>query len=154
VQAEALLGQIARLVAHLLRPLDPIAEIDVGQAEAARFLDMVENDETPERPARDVGIVEGIDQRQAVGEAVGQADREQWPRAGLVARSAPRAIFVGEAKPSRWNYSIKPAGPAKRSRYFYGVLSVPAGNRGHSRKKFGALCAKSRVGHSVFNGDF
>src|SRR5580692_3681284 len=86
VQAEALLRQVAGLVAHLFRPLDPIAEIDMGQAEAARFLDMVENDETPERPARDVGIVEGIDQGQAVGEAVGQADREQRPRALLVAR--------------------------------------------------------------------
>src|ERR1700723_2556091 len=93
VQAQALLRQVARLVAHLLRALDPIAEIDVGQAEAARFLDVVENDEAPERPARDVGIVKGIDQRQAVGEAVGQADREQWPRAGLITGPAPRAIF-------------------------------------------------------------
>src|ERR1700722_5364870 len=89
VQAEALLGQVASLVAHLLRPLDPIAEIDVGQAEAARFLDMIENDVAAERPARDVGIVEGIDQRQAVGQAVGQADREQCPRARLTAGPAP-----------------------------------------------------------------
>ena len=54
----------------------------MGQAEAAGFLDMVENDVAPERPARDVGIVEGIDQRQAVGETVGQADREQGPEPG------------------------------------------------------------------------
>jgi hypothetical protein len=79
VQAEALLGQVARLVTHLFRPLDPIAEIDMGQAEPVRLLDMIENDEAPERPARDVGFVEGIDQRQAIGEAIGQADREQWP---------------------------------------------------------------------------
>src|SRR5579863_7096361 len=46
VQAQALLRQVARLVAHLLRALDPIAEIDMGQAEAARLLDMVENDKT------------------------------------------------------------------------------------------------------------
>ena len=30
VQAEALLRQVGGLVAHLLRALDPIAEIDVG----------------------------------------------------------------------------------------------------------------------------
>ena len=64
----------------------------MGQAEAARLLDMIENDEAAERPARDVGIIEGIDQRQAVGEAVGQADREQmdpYP-AGRRFRSATR----------------------------------------------------------------
>ena len=62
----------------------------MGQAEAARLLDMVENDVAAERPARDVGIVERIDQRQAVGEAVGEADREQGPRAWLIADPAPR----------------------------------------------------------------
>ena len=39
------------------------------------------------------GVVEGIDERQPVGEAVGEADREQGPRALLVAVSAARAIF-------------------------------------------------------------
>jgi hypothetical protein len=87
----------------------------VGQAEAAGFLNVIEDDIAAERPARDVGIIEGIDQRQAV-------DRFLIVRT----RSLPRA----------------------------GVLSVPAGKRGHSRKEFRALCAKSRVGHSVLNGDF
>ena len=54
MQAEALLWQIARLVAHLLRPLDPNSR-DMGQAEAARLLDMVENDEAAQRSARRVG---------------------------------------------------------------------------------------------------
>ena len=53
----------------------------MGQAEPARLLDMVENDVAAERAARDLGSVEGIDQRQAVGETVGEADREQRPRA-------------------------------------------------------------------------
>ena len=47
------------------------------QAEPARLLDMVENDVAAERPAGDVGRVERIDEREAVGEAVGQADPEQ-----------------------------------------------------------------------------
>ena len=56
------------------------------QAEAARLLDVVENDETAERAARRLGRVEGIDERQAVGEAVGEADGEQRTRAVLIAR--------------------------------------------------------------------
>ena len=93
MQAEALLRQVARLVAHLLRALDPIAEVHMGQAEAARLVDMVENDEAPERPARDVGIIEGIDEGQAVSQAVGETNREQGTRAELVPRSPSHAIF-------------------------------------------------------------
>ena len=58
------------------------------QAEAARLLDVVENDETAERPARRLRSVEGIDERQAVGEAVGEADGEQRAGALLIARAA------------------------------------------------------------------
>ena len=63
------------------------------QAEAARLVDMVEDDEAAQRPARDVGSIEGIDQRQAVGEAIGEADREQGTRAVLTAGSTARAIL-------------------------------------------------------------
>jgi hypothetical protein len=52
MQAEALLRQVGGLVPHLARPLDPIAEIDMGQAEAARLLDMRVFDATCRPPLR------------------------------------------------------------------------------------------------------
>src|SRR5271165_3210007 len=85
VQAEAFLRQVGGLVAHLPRALDPIAEIHMRQAEAARLLDMVENDVTAERAARHMRIVERIDERQAVGEAVGETHAEERTRGLAVA---------------------------------------------------------------------
>ena len=81
VHAEPLLRQIAALVGHLLRALDPIAKIDMGQAEPPRLLDMVENHEGAERAMLLLGIEKRIDHRQAVGELVGQAGaRRAGPR--------------------------------------------------------------------------
>src|SRR5271166_6981360 len=93
MQAEALLRQVERLVAHLLRPLDPVAEIDVRQAEAFRFLDMVEDDERPKRPARLFGVIERIDERETICEAVGEADRIERSRASPVSMRLARAVL-------------------------------------------------------------
>ena len=63
----------------------------MGQAEAAGFLDVVRMTKLPS-DRRASSDVEGIDQRQAVGEAVGQADREQWPPSPAD-RRAPRTRY-------------------------------------------------------------
>src|SRR5207302_4234727 len=78
VPGQPLLRQEAALVVHLLRALHPIAEIDVGQAEAARARNVIEDDEGAERTSPGVGIEERIDHRETVAEHVGEGDAEQW----------------------------------------------------------------------------
>src|SRR5208337_2953267 len=92
VQAKALLRQVGGLVAHLPGALDPVTEIDVRQAERAGLLDMVENDEGAEGAAGVMRRVEGIDERQSVGQPVGQADRIERASALFVARSPAQAV--------------------------------------------------------------
>ena len=60
-QSKPLLGQEAGLVIHLLRPLDPIAEIDIGKAHGASSGNMVEDHQGPEATISLSGFVEGID---------------------------------------------------------------------------------------------
>src|SRR5690606_15517762 len=62
---EMLLRLEAYLVRHLARAVDPVAEIDMGQAGRARPLDVVEDHVGAERAFGEVRIVEGIDHRQA-----------------------------------------------------------------------------------------
>src|ERR1700736_4389945 len=71
VAGQPLLRQEAALVIHLLRALHPIAETDVGQAEAARARNVIEDDEGAERTRPGVGIEERKDHREAGAAPVG-----------------------------------------------------------------------------------
>ena len=93
VQAEPLLRQVGGLVSHLLRAVDPVAEIDVRQAESAGLLDMVENHEAAEGAAGVMRRIEGIDQRQPVRQPVGEANRVERAGALIVARRLAQAVF-------------------------------------------------------------
>ena len=74
---EVLLRPEAALVVHLRRALDPVAEIDVGQAHLPRAGDVVEDHEGAEAAVGIVGVEERIDHRQAVAEDVGERRRDQ-----------------------------------------------------------------------------
>ena len=85
----------AVLVAHLARAIDPIAEIDEGEPEAPRKLDLLEDHVGAEAARRLVRIVEAVDHGDAVAEAVAQRDADQRRVAGLRVRLQP--IF-GDAR--------------------------------------------------------
>src|SRR3954447_26858033 len=67
---EPLLRQEAALVVHLPRALDPVAEIDVRQAEPARARDVIENHKGAERAACFRWLEERVDHRQTVAQHV------------------------------------------------------------------------------------
>src|SRR5947208_9416973 len=78
---QELMGSELRLVGHLAAPLDPVAEIDMGQAELARLLDLPEHDVGAVARLR-LGLEEGVDRRQAVVQHV--EDRDHLERAVAV----------------------------------------------------------------------
>src|SRR5947208_1996148 len=91
---EALLRQEAALVVHLLGALDPVAEIDIGQAEAAGAGNVVEDHEGAERAALLGWLEERIDHRQTVAEHVRERDRNQFlAAAGDAAVNAAPAVL-------------------------------------------------------------
>src|SRR3954468_8514606 len=59
-----------RLVRHLRALADPVAEIEIGQAEALALLDLPEHVVGAEARAPAVGLVERIDRREAVGQVI------------------------------------------------------------------------------------
>src|SRR5690242_14625467 len=75
---EPLERAVADLVLHALRSLDPVAEVDVGQAGFRRAPDMIENDVVPKtRPRLMFRVVEAVDHRQPVPLPVGEACADQ-----------------------------------------------------------------------------
>src|SRR5882724_4044943 len=60
-RAEMLLRHEAHLIVHLARAVDPVAEIDMGQAHGSGAGDVVEDHESTERAVLEVGIEVGID---------------------------------------------------------------------------------------------
>ncbi|MPL88594.1 hypothetical protein SDC9_34620 [bioreactor metagenome] len=80
-----------RLVAHLARARHPVAEIDIGQAGAARDVDMIEDQEGAEAVLVPVRVVEAVDHAHPVIEHVGQAHRGE--RAGRAGRGLGLAVF-------------------------------------------------------------
>src|SRR4029453_1774339 len=77
LRGEAFLRHEAVLVAHLPRPLDPIAEIDERASEGPRVSDMIEDHVRPEAPLALVRVVEAVDHRDAVAEPVAEGHGNQ-----------------------------------------------------------------------------
>src|SRR3569623_1484847 len=89
VRPEPLERAEAGLVGHALRILDPIAEIDVGQARPRGADDMIEDDVGAEARARRlVGLEEAVDHRQAVALLVGEAGADKAAGAAALPRLA------------------------------------------------------------------
>src|SRR5690606_14955962 len=68
----------ARLVSHLRALRDPVAEVEMRQTEPAAGLDLPQDAVGAERSGGQIGLVEGVDARQAVGETVDHADHAQY----------------------------------------------------------------------------
>src|SRR5690349_13299489 len=94
---KALLRQEAALVVHLLRALDPVAEIDVRQALAPGARNVVEDHESAERTAALARLEERIDHRQPVAQYVGERDRDQVAAAAARAGPAVAAAILDDA---------------------------------------------------------
>src|SRR3954468_6648388 len=77
-----------RLVSHLRAFADPVAQVEVRQAEAPARLDLPEYVVGAETRAAPVGLVEGVDRRQAVGQIVD--DRDHHELAGVAEFDQPR----------------------------------------------------------------
>jgi len=81
VRAQLLERPIAGLVGHPLRILDPIAEIDVGQARSRRPDDVIENDvRTEAGPGRVLRLEEAVDHRQPVSLLIGETGADKPAR--------------------------------------------------------------------------
>src|SRR5436190_16221500 len=78
---QELVGSELRLVGHLAAPVDPVTEVDMGQTELARLLDLPEHVVGAVARLR-LGLEEGVDRRQAVVQHV--EDRDHLERAGSV----------------------------------------------------------------------
>src|SRR5689334_11530321 len=76
---EALDRLEARLVRHLRAFLDPIAEIEVRQAERPARVDLPEHVVGAEARASAVGLEEGIDRREAIGQLIDDRDHDELP---------------------------------------------------------------------------
>src|SRR5438445_6267581 len=76
--AEMLLRHEAHLIIHLARAVDPVAEVDMGQAHRPGAGDVIEDHERAERTLLEIGIEVGIDHRQAVGHLVGERYRDEF----------------------------------------------------------------------------
>ncbi|QTK78961.1 hypothetical protein AT6N2_C1176 [Agrobacterium tumefaciens] len=92
---QMLLRVVAGLVAHLFRAIDPIAEIDVRQAERAGAGDMIDDHVGPKRALFEFRVEERIDHRQAVAHHVAERHGQQLTAfAGINARAGfADAIF-------------------------------------------------------------
>src|SRR6185312_5024219 len=77
---EALDGAELVLVAHLAALADPVAEVDIGEAAAARFLDLPEDVVGAVRGSSHEGVEERIDGGKPVGELVHDGDHPQLAR--------------------------------------------------------------------------
>src|ERR1051325_4887951 len=77
-----------RLVRHLRAFADPVAEVEVGQAQALARLDLPQHVVGAEARAAPVGLVEGVDRRKAVGQVVD--DRHHDELAVLAELDQPR----------------------------------------------------------------
>src|SRR4051794_8512570 len=60
----------ARLVRHLAAVADPVAEVEIRQAEAPALLDLPEDVIGAEARARDGGVIERVHRRQPVAQMV------------------------------------------------------------------------------------
>src|SRR6476646_5847086 len=78
---QKLVGSELRLVGHLAAPVDPVAEVDMGQTELARLLDLPEHVVGAIARLR-LGFEEGVDRRQAIVQHV--EDRDHLERAVAV----------------------------------------------------------------------
>src|SRR4051812_27393415 len=63
-----------RLVRHLRALADPVAQVQVRQAKAPALLDLPHHVIGAEARAAPVGLVEGVDRRQAIGQEVDDRD--------------------------------------------------------------------------------
>src|SRR5579885_1306025 len=93
--SESLLRFEAVLVAHLARALDPVADIDERLALAPRIFDVVEDHIGAEAALLLVRIVEAVDHRNAVAQAVAQRHGEQR-RGAVTVRIGAQAILGDE----------------------------------------------------------
>src|SRR6185436_17729893 len=66
-----------RLVGHLRAFADPVAEVEIGQAQAPARLDLPQHVVGAEARAAPVGLVERIDRRQAVGQVIDDRHHHQ-----------------------------------------------------------------------------
>jgi hypothetical protein len=82
----------ARLVGHLAAVPDPIAEVQVGQGEAAALLDLPQDVIGAEARAGGVAVVERVDRGKPVAEAIGA---EFKARVVLAAPLLPSPIKCG-----------------------------------------------------------
>ncbi len=86
----------ALLVAHLLRALDPVAEIEIRHADLARVLQVLEDHVGAEAALRGFRLVERVDHRDAVGEPVAERHAHQGLLAAARIRVGLQPIFGDE----------------------------------------------------------
>ena len=76
------------LVVHLPMAVDPVAEIEIGQAEGLGLGDMVEDHIGPQRQVGQIGVVEAVNHRQTVSLLIRQAGTDQFTQSAETAWSA------------------------------------------------------------------
>ena len=113
--AEGLQRLEADLVGHLPAGCDPIAEIDIGQAAPAGFLDQAQHDEAAQAVGRTVGIEEAVDGGEPVARPVHQAAGDE--RALVIAQLEEAAVdggvidhraIIGKAHAGHFPFAMAP----------------------------------------------
>src|SRR5690606_24666316 len=77
---EPLERTVADLVLHAGRPLDPVAEVDVGKLRCSGAPDVIEDDVVPKPRTRlMLWVIEAVDHRQPIPLPVGEAGADETP---------------------------------------------------------------------------